>query len=141
MSVRPSLVRSIPFWILLLASVATSAVGAWLTVEKLRVMTVGLEDGTATPADVYVGQVWAIIGGILLATGILGLALTLVTAVIRSFVPVTDVEIIEALDWSDDDELVADETPIAAAPVATEPATVAEPVVDEQPATAGATQR
>ncbi len=78
-----------------------------------------------------------IVGGVLIATGILGLALVLVLGVLRSFVPVTDVEIIEALDWSDDDELVADEAPIAASPVATEPAVVAE----EQPVTAGATQR
>ena len=104
-------------------------------------MSTALTAGTATPVDVYVGQVWAIVGGILIATGILGLALALVLGVLRSFVPVTDVEIIEALDWSDDDELVADETPIASAPVATEPAAVAEPVVEEQPVAAGATQR
>ena len=79
MTTRPSLLRSIPFWILLVGSLATAAVGAWLTVDKLAVMSVGLTAGTATPVDVYVGQVWAIIGGILLATGILGLALALVT--------------------------------------------------------------
>ncbi len=129
MTVRPSLVRSIPFWILLVGSLATAAVGAWLTVDKLAVMSVGLTAGTATPVDVYVGQVWAIIGGILLATGILGLALTLVTAVIRSFVPVTDVEIIEALDWSDDKDALEN------APVAEETrVTEAAPVVEAEPA-------
>ncbi|HYJ50077.1 MAG TPA: dinucleotide-utilizing enzyme [Microbacterium sp.] len=129
MTVRPSLVRSIPFWILLVGSLATAAVGAWLTVDKLAVMSVGLTAGTATPVDVYVGQVWAIIGGILLATGILGLALTLVTAVIRSFVPVTDVEIIEALDWSDDEDS------LEIAPVAEETrVTEAAPVVEAEPA-------
>ena len=137
MTVRPSLVRSIPFWILLVGSLATSAFGAWLAVTTLGTMSTALTAGTATPVDVYVGQVWAIVGGVLIATGILGLALVLVLGVLRSFVPVTDVEIIEALDWSDDDELVADEAPIAAAPVATEPAVVAE----EQPVTGGATQR
>ena len=129
MTVRPSLVRSIPFWILLVGSLATAAVGAWLTVDKLAVMSVGLTAGTATPVDVYVGQVWAIIGGILLATGILGLALTVVTAVIRSFVPVTDVEIIEALDWSDDEDSL-ENTPIAAET----PVTEAAPVVEAEPA-------
>jgi len=129
MTVRPSLVRSIPFWILLVGSLATAAVGAWLTVDKLAVMSVGLTAGTATPVDVYVGQVWAIIGGILLAAGILGLALTLVTAVIRSFVPVTDVEIIEALDWSDDEDS------LEIAPVAEETrVTEAAPVVEAEPA-------
>ncbi len=115
MTVRPSLVRSIPFWILLVGSVATSAFGAWLSVNTLGTMSVALTAGTATPVDVYVGQVWAIVGGILIATGIVGLALALVLAVLRSFVPVTDVEIIEAMDWSaDDDSLVAEESADAA---------------------------
>ena len=110
MTVRPSLVRSIPFWILLAGSVAVSAFGAWLAVTTLGTMSTALTDGTATPVDVYVGQVWAIVGGVLIATGVLGLALALVLAVLRSFVPVTDVELIEAMNWSADDEaLVADE--------------------------------
>ena len=115
MTVRPSLVRSIPFWILLVGSLATSAFGAWLAVNTLATMSTALTAGTATPVDVYVGQVWAIVGGVLIATGIIGLALALVLAVLRSFVPVTDVEIIEAMDWSaDDDSLVAEEAADAA---------------------------
>ena len=137
MTVRPSLVRSIPFWILLVGSVATSAFGAWLAVTTLGTMSTALTAGTATPVDVYVGQVWAIVGGILIATGVLGLALVLVLGVLRSFVPVTDVEIIEALDWSaDDEDLADDEAPIADA---TEPAETA--VVEEQPVSTGAAQR
>ncbi|GAA3208164.1 dinucleotide-utilizing enzyme [Microbacterium terregens] len=108
MTARPSLIRSIPFWILLAGSLATAAVGAWLTVDKLAVMSTTLTAGTATPVDVYVGQVWAIVGGILIATGIVGLALTLVVAVVRSFVPVTDVEFIESLDWSAEDDALDD---------------------------------
>jgi len=117
MTVRPSLVRSIPFWILLVGSIATSVFGAWLAVNTLGTMSVALTDGTATPVDVYVGQVWAIVGGILIATGIVGLALALVVAVIRSFVPATDAEIIEALDWSADDDALdaASETDAATA--------------------------
>ena len=111
MTVRPNLIRSIPFWILLIGSVATSAFGAWLAVNTLGTMSLALTAGTATPVDVYVGQVWAIVGGILIATGIVGLALALVLAVLRSFVPVTDIEIIEGLDWTADDEgLVAAES-------------------------------
>jgi len=128
MTVRPSLVRSIPFWILLVGSVATIAFGAWLSVTTLGTMSTALTAGTATPVDVYVGQVWAIVGGILIATGILGLALVLVLGVLRSFVPVTDVEIIEAMDWSSDDDAVSDlDQPVAAA----EPTVVTEdePVV------------
>ncbi len=127
MSVRPSLIRSIPFWLLLVGSLAVVAFGAWLTVSTLGTMSTALTAGTATPVDVYVGQVWAIVGGILIATGIVGLALTLVVAVVRSFVPVTDVEIIEAMDWSADDEPVADVTP------AEQPTTVAEPTIADEP--------
>lgn len=110
MTVRPRLVRSIPFWILLVGSLATTAFGAWLAVSTLGTMSVALTAGTATPVDVYVGQVWAIVGGILIATGIVGLALTLVVAAVRSFLPATDFEIIEAMDWSADDEAVESST-------------------------------
>lgn len=132
MTVRPSLVRSIPFWLLLVGSVATIAFGAWLSVTTLGTMSTALTAGTATPVDVYVGQVWAIVGGILIATGILGLGLVLVLGVLRSFVPVTDVEIIEAMDWSAEDDIAdADEPVVASEPAAAtaenEPVAVAEP--------------
>jgi hypothetical protein len=126
MTVRPSLVRSIPFWILLVGSVATIAFGAWLSVTTLGTMSTALTAGTATPVDVYVGQVWAIVGGILIATGILGLGLVLVLGVLRSFVPVTDVEIIEAMDWSAEDDI--DD--------AAEPVVVSEPTAAENEPTA-----
>jgi UPF0716 family protein affecting phage T7 exclusion len=110
MTVRPRLARSIPFWILLVGSLATTAFGAWLAVSTLGTMSVALTAGTATPVDVYVGQVWAIVGGILIATGIVGLALTLVVAAVRSFLPATEFELIEAMDWSADDEPVESST-------------------------------
>jgi hypothetical protein len=105
--------------------VATIAFGAWLSVTTLGTMSTALTAGTATPVDVYVGQVWAIVGGILIATGILGLGLVLVLGVLRSFVPVTDVEIIEALDWSSDDDVVDAERQDADR--AGEPVVIAEP--------------
>jgi hypothetical protein len=132
MTVRPSLVRSIPFWILLVGSVATIAFGAWLSVTTLGTMSTALTAGTATPVDVYVGQVWAIVGGILIATGILGLGLVLVLGVLRSFVPVTDVEIIEAMDWSAEDDIDDAAEPVVvseptAAAAENEPTAVTEP--------------
>ena len=49
MTTRPSLVRSIPFWILIVGSLATSAVGAWLARhDDSASMTTGLTAGTAT---------------------------------------------------------------------------------------------
>lgn len=140
MTVRPSLVRSIPFWILLVGSLATGALGAWLTFSELGALTDAILGGTATPVDVYVGQTWAIVGGILIATGLVGLALTLVVAVIRSFTPVTDIEVIEGAAWSDDDEDLVDDAATVAAPViasepavGTEPAAASEPVVVTEP--------
>lgn len=133
MTVRPSLVRSIPFWILLAGSVAVSAIGAWLAVDKLAVMSAGLTAGTATPVDVYVGQVWAIVGGILIATGIVGLALTLVLAVLRSFVPGTAVEVIDVVDEDPADEPALQSEPAA---VTDEPVAPEEPAAAEEPVVA-----
>ena len=39
MTARPRLVRSVPFWVLVVGSVAAGAVGLWLTLDKLGVMT------------------------------------------------------------------------------------------------------
>ena len=69
-------------------------------------MTAGLAAQTATTADVYVGQIVAIFGGILIATGLIGLALALVLGVVRSLVPAPAVEIVEPIDWNDEDEVV-----------------------------------
>jgi hypothetical protein len=125
MSARPSLVRSIPFWILIVGSLATSGFGLWLAIDKLGVMTATLTDGTATGLEVYVGQVWAIVGGILVATGLIGLGLALVLGVVRSFVPLPAVEVVEAIAWSDDAddvEIVDVVAAPAAAPAVDEPA-------------------
>ena len=39
---RPSLIRSIPFWVLIAGSLATSGFGLWLAIDKLGVMTATL---------------------------------------------------------------------------------------------------
>ena len=71
MTTRPSLLRSIPFWLLIVLSLATVVYGAWLFIVTTGSMTTGLAAQTATTADVYVGQIIAIIGGILIGTGLL----------------------------------------------------------------------
>jgi len=126
MTTRPSLLRSIPFWLLIVGSLATVVAGAWILVTTTGSMTAGLTAQTATTADVYVGQIVAIFGGILIATGLLGLALALVLGVIRSLVPVAAAEIVEPIDWNNEDEVVA----------VVEPAAAAEPVVETEPAPA-----
>lgn len=140
MSARPSLVRSIPFWILIVGSLATSGFGLWLAIDKLGVMTATLADGTATGVEVYVGQVWAIVGGILVATGLVGLGLALVLGVARSFVPQPAVEVVEAIAWSDDADDV-EIVDVVAAPVdetVVEPAAPADEAV--APVAAGDTE-
>lgn len=68
-------------------SVASVAAGAALFVAKAGVMTATLTDGTATGVEVYVGQVEAVLGAVLLGAGIVGLALALTLAAARSLVP------------------------------------------------------
>jgi len=57
MTTRPSLLRSIPFWLLIVLSLATVVYGAWLFIVTTGSMTTGLAAQTATTADVYVGQI------------------------------------------------------------------------------------
>lgn len=127
MSTRPRLVRSIPFWALVVASVATAAAGAFLLVDKLGVMTTTLTDGTATGVEVYVGQSVAILGAILLGVGIIGILISLAVAAAATLRPHPAVEVVEPIDWTDETPTAE---PAAVAPVAAEP-TVAAPVADE----------
>ncbi|TDN93096.1 hypothetical protein [Microbacterium sp. BK668] len=87
MTARPSLVRSIPFWILLVGSLASTAVGAWLVVDKISLMNTTLTDGSATGVEVYGGQAWVTLGAVLVGAGLVGLVATLFLGVLRSFVP------------------------------------------------------
>jgi hypothetical protein len=121
MTTRPSLLRSIPFWLLIVLSLATVVYGAWLLIVTTGSMTAGLAAQTATTADVYVGQIIAIIGGILIGTGLLGLALALVLAVLRSLIPAPAAEIVEPIDWNDEDEAVEVTGVVVAEPVADKP--------------------
>jgi hypothetical protein len=128
MTTRPSLLRSIPFWLLIVGSLATVVYGAWILVTTTGTMTTGLAAQTATTADVYVGQIVAIFGGVLVGTGLIGLALALVLGVIRSLIPAPAAEIVEPIDWNDEEEVVVAE---AAPVVAAEPLVEAEPVAAE----------
>jgi hypothetical protein len=112
MPTRPRLVRSIPFWALVAASLATALSGAALLLDKLGVMTTTLTDGTATGVEVYVGQSVAVLGAILLGAGIIGILIALAVAAASTLRPHAPVEIVEPLDWSaeaDDEAAPADE--------------------------------
>lgn len=86
---RPRLTRSIPFWLLIAASLASLGAGAYLLLDRLGTMDARLTDGTATNSDVYVGQTWAVLGAVLVGAGVVGLALALTVGALRSLVPVS----------------------------------------------------
>jgi len=100
MPIRPRLVRSIPFWGLVLVSIATAVAGALLLVDKLGSMTTTLTDNTATGVDVYVGQSVAVLGAILLGAGVIGVLLALAVATAAGLRPVAPVEVVGPIDWT-----------------------------------------
>jgi len=98
------LLTSIPFWILLVGSLASAAAGTWLILDKITVMETGILDGTATGVEVYGGQSWVVLGGALVAAGLVGLIATLTLAVVRSLLPEPPVEIVEPTGDDSEDE-------------------------------------
>lgn len=103
MNTRPSLLRSIPFWILVVASLISAAFGSWILKGKLDAMTATLTDGSATAVDVYVGPSIALLGAILIGVGALGILLALAVAAAASLRPKGEVVVVEAIDWSDEE--------------------------------------
>ena len=94
--------RSIPFWLLLVLSLAGIGAGAWIATDQINVMTAALLGGTATGVEVYAGQSWVVVGGALLAGGVIGLFLALAIAAAKSLMPKPTVDIVETIDWSTD---------------------------------------
>ena len=84
MNTRPSLLRSIPFWILVAASLVSIVLGAWIFSTRLGQMTTTLTDGSATAVDVYVGPTVALFGTVLVGAGVIGLLLALAVAAASS---------------------------------------------------------
>ena len=124
MTARPRLVRSVPFWVLVVGSVASVGVGLWLTLDKLGVMTASILDDSATGVEVYAGQSWAVLGSVLIGVGLIGLALALTLGVAASLVT-RDEPLVVVADTLDDD--VIDEIK----PGATETVVVDDVSVDE----------
>lgn len=120
MPTRPRLIRSIPFWGLLVVSLATIAAGWFLTTGELASMTTTLTDGTATGVDVYVGQSIAQLGGTLIGAGVIGVLLTLAVAALSTLRPHPPVEVVELTDRTESE--IADESPAESEPAAEESA-------------------
>lgn len=140
MPTRPRLIRSIPFWGLLVVSLATIAVGWYITSDKLGTMTTTLTDGSATGVDVYVGQSIAQLGSILIGAGVVGVLLTLAIAALSTLRPQPPVEVVEPIDWDSEAETAADPADVAPFAEPTEPVVDTAPAVsDVTPASADAT--
>lgn len=84
MNTRPRLTRSIPFWLLVAGSLASGAAGGVVLMDKLTKMETALTAGTATGVDVYVGQIWAVLGAILVGVGAIGLLLAFTLGALRA---------------------------------------------------------
>ena len=120
MQTRPRLVTSIPFWVLLVLSLASVIGGLVIVFQQIDAMQAVLNDPNATVVTVYVAQSWAIVGAAVLGAGAIGLVATLAVATAVSTRPRPDVAV-EAIDWTSDDE----SAPFAAAPTVAAAATTA----------------
>lgn len=110
MSTRPRLVRSIPFWGLLAASLVLIGVGAWLVAERVGRIEAGVLSQTQEGAiDVYASPSVVTAGAAILAAGLIGLLLTLAVAAAATLRPHPPVEIVEPIDW-DAEAAPADES-------------------------------
>ncbi|MCK3768958.1 hypothetical protein MZK47_04665 [Microbacterium aerolatum] len=100
---KTALTRSIPYWLLLVLSIAAVAVGGWLVWDKTNTMEITLLDGTATNVEVYVGQAWITAGAAILAAGVTGILLALVLAAAKALIPAATPVVVEPIDWTADD--------------------------------------
>lgn len=103
MSTRPRLVRSIPFWGLLAASLTLIGVGAWLVAERVGRIEAGVLSQTQEGAiDVYTSPSVVTAGAAILGAGLIGVLLTLAVATASTLRPHPPVEVVEPIDWDAD---------------------------------------
>ncbi|MCM3696456.1 dinucleotide-utilizing enzyme [Microbacterium oleivorans] len=126
MNTRPRLTRSIPFWLLVAGSLASGAAGGVVLMDKLAKMETALTAGTATGVDVYVGQIWAVLGAILVGVGAIGLLLAFTLGALRAFAVAP-----RAATADERDELATQAAEDAPAPAAEDTSDeTAQPVLD-----------
>lgn len=110
MNKASSLIRSIPYWLLIVLSLVSAAVGGWLVWDNTSRMQLTLLDGTATNIEVYVGQAWVTSGSALLAAGVVGILLALAIGAAKSLRAATAPVVVETIDWeSQNDDASAHE--------------------------------
>jgi hypothetical protein len=99
-------------------------------------METALTQGTATGIEVYVGQIWAVLGAILIGAGAVGLGLTATLGALRSLAAAPAVVENVQVDWQDDLD-TPDESPDSdtdARPASLEDADVETSASDAAPA-------
>lgn len=145
MQTRPRLVTNVPFWVLVIASIAAVIGGLVIVLRQVGAIEALVNDPNATVVTVYVAQSWASVGAAVLAAGAIGVASALAVAAVVTTRSRPDVAI-ETIDWTSDDETALEPTtasaepfvPAAAAPVAVEDADVETPSTATAPPQAAA---
>lgn len=127
-------IRSIPFWVLVGGSLVAVGGGVYLLVDKLTIMASAIADGTATGVEVYPGQIWAVLGAILIGVGLIGLALALTLGTIGSIARAVTPSVVP----QEIDVVEVVEPATVAAPVAE---TIAAPTADADESAAATTDR
>ncbi|MDQ1122394.1 dinucleotide-utilizing enzyme [Microbacterium trichothecenolyticum] len=130
MQTRPRLVTSIPFWVLVVASLAAVIGGLVIVLRQVDAIEALVNDPNATVVTVYVAQSWVSVGAAVLAAGAIGVASALAVAAVVTTRTRPDVAI-ETIDWSSDDETALEPAAETAVPAAAAPATVAAPIAVE----------
>ncbi len=110
MQTRPRLVTNVPFWVLVIASLAAVIGGLVLVLRQVDAIQALVNDPNATVVTVYVAQSWVSVGAAVLAAGAIGLASALAVATVVSTRTNPDVAI-ETIDWTSDDESAAEQIP------------------------------
>ncbi|MEV7769938.1 hypothetical protein [Microbacterium sp. NPDC086615] len=141
MQTRPRLVTNVPFWVLVIASLAAVIGGLVLVLAQVNAIQALVNDPNATVVTVYVAQSWVSVGAAVLAAGAIGLASALAVATVVSTRTNPEVAI-ETIDWTSDEETAPEQAPAfatapSAAPTTTAPIAVEDADI-ETPSTAPA---
>ncbi|MCK2036989.1 hypothetical protein KZC51_12685 [Microbacterium sp. SSW1-49] len=129
------------FWLLLVLSVASAAVGGWIISGQIATMTSTLTDGTATGVEVYVGQSLVVVGAALLGAGVLGILLAVALTAVRALIPTAAPVVVEPIDWTAENDTTIDETPASPATTTAAPADLAADAEPTAPEAETATTR
>lgn len=129
-----SLTRSIGFWLLLVLSLASAAVGGWLVAGQIGSMTTTLLANTATGVDVYVGQSLVVVGAVLLGAGVIGILIAVALTAVQSVLPSAAPVAVEAIDWTAEEPSPepSEATPVAETGTETSEDAVAETTEDDE---------